>query len=191
MLVDDHAAVRAGLQAVLEPEVDLVAVAATDGNEQLWPRFRRTCPDLVLLDYHLPGQNSLVICRRLKAIAPTPLVTFYSGYADAALSLPLRLAGADSLASKAVPAGEALRSPAPGRRRRAGACARYSGLAAGRVRAAVAAGPGHRRTAARRRHRADVAEVLGVDPTGAAVRVERLLGRVASEHPAVLMPAIG
>jgi DNA-binding NarL/FixJ family response regulator len=46
MLVDDHAAVRAGLQAVLEPEIDLVAVAATDGNEQLWPRFRRTCPDL-------------------------------------------------------------------------------------------------------------------------------------------------
>jgi len=38
---------------------------------------------------------------------------------------------------------------------------------------------------------ADVAEVLGVDPIGAAVRVERLLGRVASEHPAVLMPAIG
>ena len=62
MLVDDHAAVRAGLQAVLEPEIDLVAVAATDGNEQLGPRFRRTCPDLARLDYHLPGQNSLLIC---------------------------------------------------------------------------------------------------------------------------------
>ena len=39
MLVDDHAAVRAGLQTVLEPEIDLVAVAATEGNEQLWPQF--------------------------------------------------------------------------------------------------------------------------------------------------------
>jgi DNA-binding NarL/FixJ family response regulator len=106
MLVDDHAAVRAGLQTVLEPEIDLVAVAATEGNEQLWPQFRRTSPDLVLLDYHLPGQSSLLICRRLKAMVPTPFVAFYSAYADATLSIPLRLAGADGLASKGAPASE-------------------------------------------------------------------------------------
>jgi len=191
MLVDDHAAVRAGLQAVLEPEIDLVAVAATDGNEQLWPRFRRTCPDLVLLDYHLPGQNSLLICRRLKAIVPTPLVTFYSAYADAALSISLRLAGADGLASKAVPAGElfeVLRRVGAGERVLAPVTADLQEAAFGPL------SPQDRVVAALLLDgatSADVAEVLGVDPIGAAVRVERLLGRVASEHPAVLMPAIG
>jgi len=108
MLIDDHHAIRAGLETVLCAEPDLVPVAATDAGDGLWPRFRRTRPDLVLLDYHLPGSNSLVICRQLKAMVPAPRVVFYSAYADASLAVPLRVAGADGLASKGAPAQELL-----------------------------------------------------------------------------------
>ncbi len=66
MLVDDHGAVRAGLETVLGSEPGLEPVAATEGGEELWPDFHRTRPDLVLLDYHLPGQSSLQICRRVR-----------------------------------------------------------------------------------------------------------------------------
>ena len=102
MLVDDHAAVRAGLEKVLDHEPDLVPVASTEGQEDLWPRFHLTRPDLVLLDFHLPGQSSVSICRRLKAIVPAPHVVFYSAYAGAGLAVPLRLAGADGIVSKAA-----------------------------------------------------------------------------------------
>jgi DNA-binding NarL/FixJ family response regulator len=108
MLVDDHAAVRAGLETVLDREADLIPVASTVGHEELWPLFHRTRPDVVLLDFHLPGQSSLLICRRLKAMAPAPRVAFYSAYASAELCVPLRLAGADGLSSKGAPAGELL-----------------------------------------------------------------------------------
>jgi DNA-binding NarL/FixJ family response regulator len=106
MLIDDHAAVRAGLETVLAAEPDLIPVASTDGTEDVWPRFHQTRPDLVLLDFHIPGQNTLVMCRRLKAVVPTPRVVFYSAYADASLGVPLRLAGADGLVSKGSPATE-------------------------------------------------------------------------------------
>jgi DNA-binding NarL/FixJ family response regulator len=181
MLVDDHAAVRAGLQTVLEPEIDLVAVAATEGNEQLWPQFRRTSPDLVLLDYHLPGQSSLLICRRLKAMVPTPFVAFYSAYADATLSIPLRLAGADGLASKGVAASElfdVLRRVGRGEKVLPPVTRDLQEAAFGPL------SPEDRVVAALLLDGAtvaDLAEVLQVD--AAAVRVERLLGRVAGGYP--------
>jgi len=183
MLVDDHAAVRAGLQTVLEPEIDLVAVAATEGNEQLWPQFRRTSPDLVLLDYHLPGQSSLLICRRLKAMVPTPFVAFYSAYADATLSIPLRLAGADGLASKGAPASElfdVLRRVGRGEKVLPPVTRDLQEAAFGPL------SPEDRVVAALLLDGAtvaDLAEVLQVDAAGAAVRVERLLGRVAGGYP--------
>ena len=183
MLVDDHAAVRAGLQTVLEPEIDLVAVAATEGNEQLWPQFRRTSPDLVLLDYHLPGQSSLLICRRLKAMVPTPFVAFYSAYADATLSIPLRLAGADGLASKGAPASElfdVLRRVGRGEKVLPPVTRDLQEAAFGPL------SPEDRVVAALLLDGAtvaDLAEVLQVDAAGAAVRVERLLGRVSGGYP--------
>ena len=184
MLVDDHAAVRAGLETVLGAEPDLVPVASTEGNEELWPRFNATRPDLVLLDYHLPGQNSLAICRRLKAILPTPRVVVYSAYADASLAVPLRVAGADGLVSKGAPAQElfeVIRSVAAGE-------IVIPELMPDLLHAAI--GPldtGDRvlvgllldGTSV-----ADVAGVLNLDVAGARARIERLLARLAAAEPA-------
>ena len=187
MLVDDHAAVRAGLEAVLEAEPDLVAVAATSGSEELWPIFNRTRPDLVLLDFHLPGQNSLMICRRLKAVLPAPRVVFYSAYADASLAVPLRLAGADGLVSKGAPATELFEAV---RRVAAGetilppltpdliesTCSPLSDedrMVTGLLLGGASIG--------------DVAHALGLEPGGALVHVERLLGRVVPRDPRAAM----
>jgi len=188
MLVDDHAAVRAGLVAVLDREPDLEAVVATEGNEALWPEFHRARPDLVLLDYHLPGQSSLHICRRLKAIVPTPHVVFYSAYADASLTVALRLAGAQGLVSKGAPAPElfdVLRRVARGETVLPPLTpdlqeASLRGLdPEDRVVAAVLLGGARL---------ADIADVLRVDHRGARMRVERLLGRMGQAHPASAGP---
>ncbi len=106
LLVDDHPALRAGLMAVLRSEPGIVPVGTASTREDLWPQFTRTRPDVVLLDYHLPGLNGLVACRQLKRWVPAPSVVIYSAYADATLTIPALLAGADGLVHKGVPAHE-------------------------------------------------------------------------------------
>ncbi len=106
LIVDDHPAMRAGLTAVLRAEPGLVPLDAATSVSDLWPTLKRTRPDVVVLDYHLPGDDGLVLCRRIKRELPAPAVLLYSAYADAALTIPARLAGVDGLVSKAAPANE-------------------------------------------------------------------------------------
>ncbi|MDP8968072.1 MAG: response regulator transcription factor, partial [Actinomycetota bacterium] len=95
LIVDDHPAMRAGLTAVLRAEPGLVPLDAATSVSDLWPTLKRTRPDVVVLDYHLPGDDGLVLCRRIKRELPAPAVLLYSAYADAALTIPARLAGVD------------------------------------------------------------------------------------------------
>ena len=106
LLVDDHPAMRAGLTAVLRAEPGLVPLDAVASQEELWPALKRTSPDVVVLDYHLPSADGLQLCRRLKRTLPPPAVLIYSAYAEASLVIPARLAGADGLVNKGAPAKE-------------------------------------------------------------------------------------
>ena len=119
LLVDDHIALRAGLMAVLHAEPGIVPLDAASSEDDLWPALQRTRPDVVLLDYHLPGRDGLSLCRQVKPTMPPPRVLLYSAYADASLAIPSVLAGADGLVHKGAPATElyeALRLVCKGRR---------------------------------------------------------------------------
>ena len=83
-----------------------VPLDAATSDSDLWPMLNRTKPDIVVLDYHLPGDDGLVLCRAIKRRLPAPAVLLYSAYADAALTIPARLAGVDGLVSKSAPANE-------------------------------------------------------------------------------------
>ena len=106
LFVDDHPALRAGLQTVIEAEPGLVVAGAAAGEGDVGPALARTRPDVVLLDYHLPGTNGLVLCYRIKRAIPPPRVILYSAYASGALAVPAVVAGADAVVHKAVPARE-------------------------------------------------------------------------------------
>jgi DNA-binding NarL/FixJ family response regulator len=108
LFVDDHPALRAGLTTVLRLEPGLVPVGSAADGEAALAETRRWEPTVVLVDYHLPGDNGLVVCHRLKELEPAPRVLIYSGYADAALAVPARVAGADGIANKEAPAEELL-----------------------------------------------------------------------------------
>jgi DNA-binding NarL/FixJ family response regulator len=101
VVVDDHPALRAGLRAVLDAEPGILFVGESDGQEEnVWPVLRRTRPDLVLLDYHLPHGDGLQLCYRIKQEVPAPRVAIFTAYASPTLALPATLAGADALLAK-------------------------------------------------------------------------------------------
>lgn len=55
MIVDDHPAFRKGIAALIESEPDLKVVAETGDGLEAVGLFRRTEPDVVLMDLRLPG----------------------------------------------------------------------------------------------------------------------------------------
>ena len=86
LVVDDHPALRAGLGAVLEAEPGLVYVGAVAGDhESLWPALDSIRPDVVLLDFHLPQDDGLQMCERIKQRVLAPKVILYSAHAGPGL----------------------------------------------------------------------------------------------------------
>ena len=99
-VVDDHPAVRVGLDALLRSEPGVVPVGAAERPQEVPPLIYRTQPDVVLLDYQLPGEDGLTVCRRITAEVPAPAVLIYSAFADASLIVPAIVAGAVGIVHK-------------------------------------------------------------------------------------------
>lgn len=108
IVVDDHAAVRLGLQAAIASRPGLVCIGAVPDAELLAALLYRARPDVVVLDYQLPRVNGLQLCREIKDDVLAPAVVLYSAYADHALTIPATLAGADAVVHKGAPAIELL-----------------------------------------------------------------------------------
>jgi DNA-binding NarL/FixJ family response regulator len=107
IVIDDHPALRAGVRTVIDAEPGLVFAGESNGKEEsVWPLLRRTTPDVVLLDYHLPDNDGLQLCHHIKRHLTPPRVLVYSAYASPPLALPALLARADGLIDKGLPARE-------------------------------------------------------------------------------------
>jgi two-component system response regulator DevR len=105
-LLDDHPAVLAGLQRLLESTADLEAVSVTDNATQLLRELESVRPDVVVLDYDIARGDGLTLCQTLKARVRPPAVVIYSAYAGPGLAISARLAGANALVDKRAPANE-------------------------------------------------------------------------------------
>ena len=70
LLVDDSAAIRAGLTALIESTADMSVVGAcTDGSEAVDAATRHR-PDVVLMDFSMPGMNGIDATEALLASNP-------------------------------------------------------------------------------------------------------------------------
>jgi DNA-binding NarL/FixJ family response regulator len=102
LVVDDHAAVRSGLTALLADEPDLHPVGAAASARDAIEQAERLQPDVAVVDFQLGDRDGLTLCRQLKEL-PTPArVLLYSAYADGPLALAAVIAGADGVVHKAA-----------------------------------------------------------------------------------------
>jgi DNA-binding NarL/FixJ family response regulator len=102
LIVDDHAAVRAGLAALLAPESDLEVIGTAADAEAAVTLCEQHAPDVVLIDFHLPGDDGLSLCLRLEGVTPQPRRVVYSAFADDLLAVLAAIAGADALVPKSA-----------------------------------------------------------------------------------------
>jgi DNA-binding NarL/FixJ family response regulator len=107
-VLDDHPAVRAGVQAILSPEPDLISVGSAAGEDQLWPLLRRTRPDVIILDVHHPGRDGLALCLDIKRRLQAPAVVLYPASTPEALVVAGVVAGADAVVGKSSSSGALL-----------------------------------------------------------------------------------
>jgi DNA-binding NarL/FixJ family response regulator len=105
-IVDDHHALRLGLDTAIRSEPGLVPAGVAATAAELAPVLYRNRPDVVLLDYNLPDVDGLTMCRKIKSEVTAPGVIIYSAFADASMTVPAIVAGADGIVNKGVPARE-------------------------------------------------------------------------------------
>lgn len=82
LLVDDHAVVRAGLQAILSSHPRLAVVGAVGSAAQVLPAVASHKPDVILLDVRLPDSPGTRLVRDLKALPTPPRVAMLTSFAD-------------------------------------------------------------------------------------------------------------
>jgi len=176
VVVDDHEAVRTGLERVLKRASGIHLVAAFADDRQVLDLARRGQVDVLILDYDLERGDGLAACLNVKQLRSPPAVAVYSGYAGPSLAVASAVAQADALVSKAQPvdelldvvcqlsAGERLlRTPARDLREAAGARLPSEDLA---VMAMLLDG----------NRIADIATALSIDARAARARARRVIG---------------
>jgi DNA-binding NarL/FixJ family response regulator len=108
LVVDDHPAIRAGLEGLLTGERGFDCIATLAEADRLLESVSETGPDVVVLDYALGGDDGLTTCFRVKQQSGSPAVVLYSAYVDHVFTVPAAIAQADATVSKSAPVTELL-----------------------------------------------------------------------------------
>ena len=183
LIVDDHPALRAGLEQLLDQEAGYRLLGAVSSEAELAIALQRHRPDVVVMDYALTRGDGLSACFRLKQRPHPPGVVLYSAYVDDVFAVPATLAQADAIVSKsdpvevlltaidAVAAGES-RVPSPDPELIEAASARLDAEdlpIVGMLFAKVRVG--------------DIATTLGVEPREVEARALRTIGEMQAHDP--------
>jgi len=108
LVVDDHPALRAGLEQLLDQEAGYRLLGAVSSEAELVIALRHHRPDVVVMDYALTRGDGLSACFRLKQRTHPPGVVLYSAYVDDVFAIPAAMAQADATVSKTAEAAELL-----------------------------------------------------------------------------------
>lgn len=98
LLADDQRDVRSGLKILLEQQAHMDIVGEAAGTAELLDRAKALQPDLVLLDWELPGQGEKKIIPQLRECCPKLKIVALSARPEAGKAA--MSSGADGFVSK-------------------------------------------------------------------------------------------
>ncbi len=86
MVIEDVPLFQEALKETLslDPNIELVYMASS--GEEALEAFHQTSPDLVLLDFALPGINGLETAKRMKEQRPSVKLAMVTAFAEAVLT---------------------------------------------------------------------------------------------------------
>src|SRR5260370_12096711 len=102
--VDGHPIVREGLVAALDDESDRTIAGAVGAAEELIERCGQWRPDIVLLDFEMPGLSGVEAVRELVRVLPNGQVIVFTAYADDERIIGAVRSGAKGYVLKGAPA---------------------------------------------------------------------------------------
>lgn len=100
LLADDHAVLRAGLRALLEPEHDMTVVGEASTGEEALEGARELRPDVVVMDLSMPGVGGLEAMRRIAALELGVKVLVLTVHAEEEYLFPVLEAGGSGYVTK-------------------------------------------------------------------------------------------
>ena len=102
LVVDDSVLVRARLVLMLsELEGVEVVSLAKDAGEAV-EKTGQLRPDIVLLDFRMPGGSGLTVLQAIKLLSPAPVVIMLTNYTSLQVQIKCRNAGADYFFDKSA-----------------------------------------------------------------------------------------
>jgi DNA-binding NarL/FixJ family response regulator len=96
LTVDDHQLLREGIAAVIDGQEDMTLVAEASNGLEAIESFRRTRPDITLMDLRMPDMSGIEAIKAIRAEFSTAriiVLTTYTGDAQAAAALKAGAAG--------------------------------------------------------------------------------------------------
>jgi len=96
-MAEDEANIRIPIKAFLEKEG--FTVRAFENGDALYDAFLETTPDLVILDIMMPGSSGFVICTKIRALSPIPVILLTARTTDEDYTTGISL-GADDYLTK-------------------------------------------------------------------------------------------
>jgi two-component system response regulator RegA len=98
LIVDDDEVFRNTLKNAFEKRRLRVWVASNESEAMGF--FRENQPDLVLLDYRMPGLDGISVLREMHVYNPTPVYILLTGYGSLPMAVESMKEGADSVLQK-------------------------------------------------------------------------------------------
>jgi len=117
LVAESRPDVRSALKLLLEQDAGMVVSSEAKRVRDVIEQVKATCPDVIILDYDLPGLQARELLRDVRSVCPGVWVVAMCARSEVrqtALS-----AGADAFVSKADPPQSLLRTVRQGVRRRA------------------------------------------------------------------------
>lgn len=81
-LCDDHTLFRQGIRKLLELEPDIAIVGEAGNGQEALEMFKKTAPDVILMDIGMPNMDGITATYKIKKILPHTSIIILTVYED-------------------------------------------------------------------------------------------------------------